>query len=81
MADLVRDANGATVHDSRWPRCHSCGKQTAGVRPLTYVRRDGVRGMSYPDCAECRRGNKLRLERMGFTMTGRARSEETDEAR
>jgi hypothetical protein len=69
-AHLIRDGSGATLFDSTWPRCHSCGKQSPDVSPLRYVRTDGVRGMSYPDCAECRRDNAARLQRLGFAIRG-----------
>lgn len=59
---------GVVLHDSSWPKCHSCGRQAAEVVSLHYRRSDGVKGMSYPMCPHCRHGEVSRLERLGFTM-------------
>jgi hypothetical protein len=67
--NVIADERGVIVHDSGWPRCYSCGRQSRDVASLHYRRADGVRGMSYPDCSDCREQNARRLERLGFTLT------------
>lgn len=49
-------------------KCYSCGKHEQEMTPLRYQRADGVVGMSYRMCWDCKPEQIGRLRRMGFKM-------------